>query len=56
MTLDGCLEALAWDVWMSNWKNLFKSTKWKEHKKACAAEEKRLAAEEKEKEREKEKE
>jgi len=41
---------------MSNWKNLFKSTKWKEHKNTCTVEEKRLAAEKKEKEREKEKE
>ena len=56
MTSDKCLEALAWDVWESNWKNIFKSAEWKEHKKSCAAEEKRLVVEEKEKEREREKE
>ena len=50
MMSDECLEALGQEVWVSNWKSIFKSTKWKEHKKSCAAAEKR------EKEREKEKE
>lgn len=54
MTSNECLEALVRGVWESNLKNIFKSTEWKEHKKSCAATEKRLVAEEKERERERE--